>query len=405
MQVRDHERAHGRRRLASGAAADRHPRAPDSRPASSSPTSRACSRAPRRDAAGRPRRRRDQGRAPGRRRRHARTGARRGATATRPTTSGSTATSARSRSTSTDAGRPRRSRATLAARADVLIECFRPGLMASWGLDGDTLRAAQPARSCPARSPRSAPASAAAGLPGYDFLLQAMGGLMSVTGEAGRAPAEGRRRGRRPVCGLLRGDRHPGRAGRARAHRPRAPRRGLADGLGADRAAQPGLGLGARRARCRTGAATATRASRRTRPTRRPTGRSPSPSATTGCSRACARRSGRPSWRPTSASRPTPRASRTSTSWRSAWRRRSGTQPADHWVEVLRAAGVPVGPINDVAEAWALAEELGLEAVERGRRPAAAGPAAADRRRAPARGAPPAAPRRARGRDQGVAAD
>ena len=31
---------------------------------------------------------------------------------------------------------------TLALRADVLVESFRPGLMAGWGLDGDTLRAA-----------------------------------------------------------------------------------------------------------------------------------------------------------------------------------------------------------------------------------------------------------------------
>src|SRR5512144_3165510 len=33
---------------------------------------------------------------------------------------------------------------TLGERADVLIESFRPGLMASWGLDGDTLRRANP---------------------------------------------------------------------------------------------------------------------------------------------------------------------------------------------------------------------------------------------------------------------
>jgi crotonobetainyl-CoA:carnitine CoA-transferase CaiB-like acyl-CoA transferase len=39
------------------------------------------------------------------------------------------------------------------------------------------------------------------------------------------------------------------------------------------------------------------------------------------------------------------------------------TEPAAHWVEVLRAANVPVGPINDVAEAYALAEELGLEPI------------------------------------------
>ena len=33
---------------------------------------------------------------------------------------------------------------TLAERADVLIESFRPGLMASWGLDGDTIRRTNP---------------------------------------------------------------------------------------------------------------------------------------------------------------------------------------------------------------------------------------------------------------------
>jgi crotonobetainyl-CoA:carnitine CoA-transferase CaiB-like acyl-CoA transferase len=95
----------------------------------------------------------------------------------------------------------------LGARADVLIESFRPGLMASWGLDGDTLRAAATRGSCPARSPRSAPASARPGCPATTFLLQAMGGLMSVTGEAGRAAAEGRRRGRRPRVRAARGGR------------------------------------------------------------------------------------------------------------------------------------------------------------------------------------------------------
>src|SRR3712207_8451835 len=35
----------------------------------------------------------------------------------------------------------------LGERADVLIESFRPGLMASWGLDGDTLRGAKDRKS------------------------------------------------------------------------------------------------------------------------------------------------------------------------------------------------------------------------------------------------------------------
>jgi crotonobetainyl-CoA:carnitine CoA-transferase CaiB-like acyl-CoA transferase len=40
------------------------------------------------------------------------------------------------------------------------------------------------------------------------------------------------------------------------------------------------------------------------------------------------------------------------------------TRPADHWVAVLRAAGVPVGPINRVDEAFELAAELGMEPVD-----------------------------------------
>ena len=39
------------------------------------------------------------------------------------------------------------------------------------------------------------------------------------------------------------------------------------------------------------------------------------------------------------------------------------TRPAAEWVTLLRAAKVPVGPINDVAEAYALAAELGLQPV------------------------------------------
>ncbi|MCV7065961.1 CoA transferase [Mycolicibacterium farcinogenes] len=36
------------------------------------------------------------------------------------------------------------------------------------------------------------------------------------------------------------------------------------------------------------------------------------------------------------------------------------TQGADHWYDVLTAAGVPAGPINDMAEAFTFAEKLGL---------------------------------------------
>src|SRR4051795_7293669 len=62
----------------------------------------------------------------------------------------------------------------LAARADVLIESFRPGLMARWGLDGDTLREANP-RLVTCSITAFGTGEQGAGLPGYDFLLQALG--------------------------------------------------------------------------------------------------------------------------------------------------------------------------------------------------------------------------------------
>ena len=217
---------------------------------------------------------------------------------------------------------------------------------------------------------------------------------MSVTGEADGRAAEGRRGGRRPRLRAARRDRDPGRAGRARAHRRGPPRRGLAARLGADLAAQPGLGLGVGGRRAARAAATATRASRPTRPTRRPTARSPSRSATTACSRACARRSGCRAAGRRALRAPTRRGSRTSTRSPSALEAvfAHAARPT-HWVEVLRAANVPVGPINDVAEAYALAESLGLEPILEADGvplPPAGGSCAAPRRRArDDRGPPP----------------
>ncbi len=78
-------------------------------------------------------------------------------------------------------------------------------------------------------------------------------------------------------------------------------------------------------------------------------------------------------------------------------------EPVDHWIEVLRGASVPVGPINGVDEAFALAAELGLEPVEEHGGAAAHPPAAVARRRAPADPPPAARARRARRRDPRLA--
>jgi crotonobetainyl-CoA:carnitine CoA-transferase CaiB-like acyl-CoA transferase len=90
----------------------------------------------------------------------------------------------------------------LGERADVLIESFRPGLMASWGLDGDTLRESNPRLvSCSVTAFGSA--EPARRLPGYDFLLQAMGGLMAITGEPDGRPLKVGSAVVDLVCGLL----------------------------------------------------------------------------------------------------------------------------------------------------------------------------------------------------------
>ena len=74
----------------------------------------------------------------------------------------------------------------LARGADVLVENFRPGLMAAKGLDFETLRAENPRLVyC---SITGFGAGGGAELPGYDLLIQALGGLMSVTGDPAGEP-------------------------------------------------------------------------------------------------------------------------------------------------------------------------------------------------------------------------
>jgi formyl-CoA transferase len=70
----------------------------------------------------------------------------------------------------------------LVKRSDVLVENFRPGTLARFALDFDSLAAVNPnliycsitgfGQTGPLRDK-----------PGYDFMIQAMGGLMSITGE------------------------------------------------------------------------------------------------------------------------------------------------------------------------------------------------------------------------------
>ena len=75
----------------------------------------------------------------------------------------------------------------LAARADVLIENFRPGAAARNGLDWESVSALNPRLIVCAISGfgKSGPMAAA---PGYDLVIQAASGLMDVTGDPGGGP-------------------------------------------------------------------------------------------------------------------------------------------------------------------------------------------------------------------------
>ncbi|MDX3799782.1 CoA transferase [Streptomyces sp. AK04-3B] len=76
----------------------------------------------------------------------------------------------------------------LVAESDVLVENFRPGTMERLGLGPRELRARHPGLVYCSISGFGSGAGAA--IPGYDLLVQAVGGLMSVTGDAAGEPVK-----------------------------------------------------------------------------------------------------------------------------------------------------------------------------------------------------------------------
>ena len=75
----------------------------------------------------------------------------------------------------------------LVANSDVLLENFRVGTLARFGLDYEALSAVNPSLIYCSLSAYGQTGSRA-GMPGYDAMMQASGGLMSVTGEEEGAP-------------------------------------------------------------------------------------------------------------------------------------------------------------------------------------------------------------------------
>ena len=77
----------------------------------------------------------------------------------------------------------------LGVKADVLVENFRPGTMARWGLGYEDLAKENPGLIYCTISGFGSE-KPGVDLPGYDFLVQAMSGLMSITGWPGGPPTK-----------------------------------------------------------------------------------------------------------------------------------------------------------------------------------------------------------------------
>jgi crotonobetainyl-CoA:carnitine CoA-transferase CaiB-like acyl-CoA transferase len=76
--------------------------------------------------------------------------------------------------------------AELARRADILVENFKPGGLRQFGLDYDSVRAANPGLIY--ASITGFGSGGGAHLPGYDLIVEAMSGMMSLQGDADGPP-------------------------------------------------------------------------------------------------------------------------------------------------------------------------------------------------------------------------
>src|SRR5665213_2538232 len=106
--------------------------------------------------------------------------------------------------------------ARLIEKSDVLVENYRPGVLAAMGFDAARLKALNPGLVVCSLS-GFGDSGPYRDRPSFDFIAQAMSGFMSVTGEVGGGPLRAGPHRQRPRDRLaLRDVPHPGRRGRAR---------------------------------------------------------------------------------------------------------------------------------------------------------------------------------------------
>lgn len=248
----------------------------------------------------------------------------------------------------------------LAGRADVVVENFRPGKMDLLGLGYAQLAEANPGLvycSVTGFGP-----GAGAALPGYDLLVQAVGGLMSVTGPGPAQPTKvgvalvDVITGLHAAVGILAALRHRDRTGRGQRVEVNllssllsALTNQAAGYLGAG--AVPGP-MGNRHPSIAPYEAFSTA----DRPLIVAVGNDRQ-------FRALVSALGLPSLADDARFADNPSRVRHRDDLATLLGDALIKAPADHWFDTLSAAGVPVGPINDVGEAFGLAAQLGLDPV------------------------------------------
>ena len=245
----------------------------------------------------------------------------------------------------------------LAARADVLVENFKPGGLDRFGLGYDAVRALNP--SVVYASISGFGSGAGADLPGYDLLVQAVGGLMSVTGPGPDEPTKAGVAvvdvitGLHTVIGILAALRHRAATGEGQ----RVEVNLLSSLLSALVNQSSGYVAG--------GVVPGIMGNRH--PSIAPYETVPAADRPLVLAvgndrqfRSLCSVIGRAELADDARFATNPNRVRHRADLVEALAEALAARPAAHWVDALSAAGVPCGPINDLAEAVQLAERLGL---------------------------------------------
>jgi crotonobetainyl-CoA:carnitine CoA-transferase CaiB-like acyl-CoA transferase len=248
----------------------------------------------------------------------------------------------------------------LARRADVLLENYRPGKLAEFGLDAATLATGNPGLVYCSISGFGT--GAGADLPGYDFVAQAVGGLMSITGEHGGPPVKAGvalvdvLTGLHATIGILAALRERERSGRGQVVEVNLLSSLLSSLVNQGAAYINGAGVPSAMGNRHPSIAPYETLQARDAPVAVAVGNDRQFAAMAACL-----------GRPELAADPRFAANHDRVANRAALvaalESALSAHDAAHWTERLQRCGVPCGPVNDVRAAIELAERLGLNPV------------------------------------------